>query len=148
MKINLEKPFDTVWKSGYLRLCNDGRKRVDLVNSNDSRTTISYAKYLMSVKLGYELPSDIEVDHKDNDKTNDDISNLQLLTSEENKKKQNDFYLENTQVSYGYECVFCGVHFILTKRVVNMRLAQNVVYAHCSKSCATKNNARLKARFK
>lgn len=38
----------------------------------------------MCVKLGYIIPSDLQVDHIDDDKTNDNVSNLQLLTQAEN----------------------------------------------------------------
>lgn len=68
------------WKRAYLRTSSDGRKRVDLVNSASNRTTTSYARYLISVVNGRYLTEDEEVDHIDNDCTNDEISNLQILT--------------------------------------------------------------------
>lgn len=77
----LEEPFKSVYKKGYLRSKDkDGRKRIDLFNSNTDRTTISYARYLMSVKLGRFLEEHEEVDHIDTDRTNDNIDNLQILT--------------------------------------------------------------------
>lgn len=42
----------------------------------------------MGVKLGYEVPLEYEVDHRDNDRTNDDINNYQRMTGTENRKKQ------------------------------------------------------------
>ena len=45
-------------------------------------------RYLMCVHLGYILPTELEVDHKDNDKTNDDFNNLQILTKEQNRIKE------------------------------------------------------------
>lgn len=60
---------------------------VCLFNSKKERTTISYARYLMSVKLNRFLDRNEEVDHIDNDKTNDSIENLQILSSKENKEK-------------------------------------------------------------
>lgn len=87
--IELQEPFKSNWKKGYLRYSNkDRRGRVDLYNTNSDRTTISYARYLKSVELGYVVPEGYEVDHKDNDKTNDDINNLQILTEEDNRLKE------------------------------------------------------------
>lgn len=147
MKIELESPFKEKWKFGYLRVTNEGRNCVDLYNTDSDRTTISYARYLMSVKLGYEVPEGLEVDHRDDDKTNDDIDNLQLLTPLQNKIKKDEYYLEHVQVSYGYECAYCGISFILTEREVNMRLAKNVEYAYCSRSCSAKNNVKSNNLF-
>ncbi len=87
MVIDLEEPYSSLYRKGYLRISKDGRKRVDLFNNDKDRTTISYARYIMSVSLGYVLSKDYEVDHIDRDKTNDDISNLQVLTVSEHKQK-------------------------------------------------------------
>ena len=87
MVINLEEPYSSLYRKGYLRIPKDGRKMVDLFNSSEDRTTISYARYLMCVNLGYILSKDYEVDHIDRDKNNDDISNLQVLSVEEHRRK-------------------------------------------------------------
>jgi hypothetical protein len=118
-----------------LRINRENRKILDLYNSDDNRTTISYARYLMCVKLGYILSSGFEVDHIDNDKTNDDISNLQVLNAQQNKEKENFRYLNEQQVSYGYECANCGINFTITERELKMRLAQGREKAFCSRSC-------------
>lgn len=136
MKIELEEPFKSKWKYGYLRNNNDGRKILDLYNSDKNRTTVSYARYLMSVKLGYEVPDYLQVDHVDNDKTNDSLDNLQLLTSEENITKEANRYIEEEQIFYGYECANCNDRFILAGREVKNRLYQNIELAFCSRSCS------------
>ena len=88
MKITLEEPFASVWKSGYLRKSKqDGRSRVDLFNSNADRTTISYARYLLSIKLGRFLAENEEADHINKDNTDDSLDNIQLLTVEEHRAK-------------------------------------------------------------
>ena len=76
----LENPFKSKWKRAYLRVGKDGRKRLDLVNTSTERTTISYARYLLSVNLGRFLTKDEEADHKDTDASNDEIGNLQVLS--------------------------------------------------------------------
>ena len=142
MKIDLEEPYKSLWKNGYLVINNQNRRNVCLVN-DDSRTTVSYARYLMSVKLGYLVPDEYEVDHIDDDKTNDDINNLQLLTPEQNRLKEQYRYTTQDQISYGYECANCGVSFVLLKRVVQAKLAQNVEYAFCGRSCSTSFNYKI-----
>lgn len=88
MKIKLDYPFDMEWKHGYLRVDKKtGRKRLDLYNSPSDRSTISYARYLKCVDLGYILTEDYEVDHRDNNCTNDDLDNLNVLTKEEHLKR-------------------------------------------------------------
>lgn len=88
MQIILETPYKEKWKQGYLVTNKENRKHVVLFNTNKNRTTTSYARYLMSVKLGYEVPKEFEVDHIDNNKTNDSLDNLQLLSPQANRSKQ------------------------------------------------------------
>lgn len=88
MKITLEHPFCNDWRSGYLRKSNkDSRARVDLYNSNKDRTTISYARYVMSVHLGRYLNDDEEVGHINSDCSDDRLENLQLLRVEDHREK-------------------------------------------------------------
>lgn len=56
--------------------------------------TISYPKALMEIKLKRRLLDNETVDHIDEDKTNNDIDNLQVLTRRENIEKafQNGTY--------------------------------------------------------
>ena len=133
MKIELEYPFVNDWRLGYLRTSRDGRKRVDLYNSDTDRTTISYSRYLMSCHIGRYLNEDEEVDHIDRNKANDDISNLQILSIEDHRKKST---LEATtgRTMVSVTCSYCGRSFEKEKR--------NVKYANsfCNRSCAGKYN--------
>lgn len=141
--MELQEPYKSKWRKFYLQNHPSGRKYIVLFNSDSDRTIISYARYLMGVKLGYEVPDHLEVDHKDNDKTNDDINNLQLLTGEENRLKQEYHFVMN-QVNIGLHCANCSTPFILTEREVKKRLHTGVIYAFCSRSCAASFNHYLK----
>lgn len=88
MKIKLDPPYSADWRHGYIQTNPEGRKTVILYNSNQDRSSTSYARYLMSVKVGRYLNADEHVDHVDDDKSNDDISNLQILTPKENNRKE------------------------------------------------------------
>lgn len=133
MKIELEYPFVNDWRLGYLRTSRDGRKRVDLYNSDTERTTISYARYLMSCHIGRYLTEDEEVDHVDRDRTNDELSNLQILSVEDHRKKSTaEATTGRTMVMI--TCAYCGKASEKEKR--------NVKYANsfCNRSCAGKYN--------
>jgi len=51
------------------------------------RITMSYARYLMCVKEQRILSKDETVDHIDEDRKNDSIDNLQILTIKQNQEK-------------------------------------------------------------
>jgi len=77
---------------------NGGRPMMSVVNKDGSRTSISAARYQYEKKNG-KLPKNVDVDHKDNNHSNDKSGNLRALahgknTAKENKrrvgKKEND----------------------------------------------------------
>lgn len=136
MLIELQPPFKDRWKKGYLQIHRNGRKNVYLYNSDQDRTTISYARYLMSVHIGMEIPSEYEVDHKDDDKTNDVIENLQILTKEQNRLKQEYKYIFFEQAHYHVQCAYCGFQYLISERDLKMKLAKNLTYIFCSRRCA------------
>lgn len=69
----------------YLR--KDGRKHVVIISDDGTRTTKSWPRILMEQKLGRPLLPEETVDHKDEDKSNDVLDNLQLLSLKENSLK-------------------------------------------------------------
>lgn len=106
------------------------RFMADLV-SPSHRTTMSYARYLMSVKLGRRLNKSEEVDHIDENKRNDVIENLQLLSPSENKAK----YAKSLSTPlFSFVCPVCGETFKRSKQ----RSYQFLKYGKqlcCSKTC-------------
>lgn len=113
MKLDkIETPFDKNWNKAYLIINRENRKMVCLYKNDTTRKTISYARYLMSVKLGRELTDEETVDHIDNDKTNDSLDNLQILTYKENIAKYQETQPHNihgTRSMYrkGCRCALC-----------------------------------------
>lgn len=88
MRIKIEPPFNLDYVKAYLSRSNkDFRQRVTLIREDKTGTVISYARYLMSVKLGRYLTEDEEVDHINRDPTDDNIENLQVLTIVDHKLK-------------------------------------------------------------
>ena len=139
MVINLEEPYSSLYRKGYLRIPKDGRKMVDLFNSSEDRTTISYARYAMCVNLGYILSKDYEVDHIDRDKTNDDIINLQVLTVAEHRQK-NSKEMTTGRNLLKLICPQCNVEFAREARLVNVENPK------CSRKCNGANSKNAKSR--
>jgi hypothetical protein len=110
------------------------RKIVALVSPNH-RTTMSYARYLMSLHLGRTLTADEEVDHIDDDCTNDVIENLQLLTPQGNLEKQAATKVKNMVTLI---CPNCGVEFTRDRRFTHLRSnSKQKNPSCCSRSCST-----------
>jgi hypothetical protein len=131
MKINLETPYKEKYKYGYLLVNREDRKMIILYNSDRDRTTISYARYLLSVKLGKELENDYDADHKDENRTNDNLDNIQLLTKTENIKK---YQSKMKGAKYlKLKCPNCGLEF--DRQYRNTFERKGSKFHCCSKEC-------------
>lgn len=129
MKLILDAPYNNDWKHGYLVTNPEGRKTVILYNSQKSRSSVSYARYLLSTWLGKYIDTSLHVDHIDGDKTNDSLLNLQLLTPKENNKKtaKGKTYKE-------FICPVCSTHFRLEAR------QSHKITPCCSRQCGGKKS--------
>ena len=133
-KIQLEYPYNRDWKYGYVVINPEGRKTLILWNSSKHRSSTQYARYLLAVHLGRYLTKDETVDHIDNDKQNDEISNLQILSHADNNRKS------NCKPLYELDCPICSIHYTLphsSVRGVTKAKAENNTRC-CSKSCGAK----------
>lgn len=109
MRLNIEHPFNSYFDRAYL-VKSQGRNTVCLYNSKTQvRKSISYARYLMSVKLGRFLNADEHVDHINNLKNDDRIDNLQILSQKENNKKYCENFIRKMWVKY--KCPVCNSIF-------------------------------------
>ncbi len=124
MKIQLEGSFYYLWDNGYVRQDKSGRRRLDLVSSSKERTTISYARYLWLINYG-DIPEGYEVDHIDDDCSNDSLDNLQLLSKSDNAKKSSP-----SQTFLNKTCPICDKEFT-TRKGLDKTIC-------CSRSCGCK----------
>lgn len=82
-----EYPYNNYWLYIILHK-NENRYMANLIHkTNKTRTTLAYAKYLMSVHLKRILDRIEQVDHIDDDKLNDKLENFQILSLQDNMKK-------------------------------------------------------------
>jgi hypothetical protein len=111
------------------------RRVVILIYDNGVRETKSYARYLMEQHLGRKLEDWEEVDHIDDDKLNDDISNFQILTKVENIRKSRPAE-ELVEIT----CIRCGEKAIKKARNVRGNKKKGKKGPYCSRRCAGKDN--------
>ena len=132
-KIDLEFPYSEIWKSGYVVTNKENRKTLLLVNDKKDRSSTQYARYLLAVKLKRFLTSDETVDHVNDDKTDDSLENLQILTRKDNLVKANKC------PDVKLICPICKDTFYRTLtqlRGKKERMENNIVT--CSRSCGGK----------
>jgi hypothetical protein len=92
---------------------------------------MSYARYLLEIKLGRYLTDNEEADHIDENKYNDNINNLQILAHQRNVAKSNKS--EMLKVT----CRFCDKIFeIEMRRYMHNQIKQGKAGPYCSKRCA------------
>lgn len=115
----------------------DGRKHI-VKYDGKSKVTQSYPRYLMEQHLGRELLPEQTVDHIDEDFTNDDLSNLRLISREENSKRSSWTYDKKDQA----KCVYCGTLFILSRNQRTKR-SKKIGGPFCSRICSGKYGAAI-----
>ncbi len=111
----------------------DGRKRIQIVHDDGRHQIKSYPKYLLEQKIGRELEGDETCDHIDEDFTNDDPNNLQVLTRIQNATKA---MLFRPVEMYSFNCPVCKTY--TSKPMSQVRHNWNLGKSGpvCSKSCA------------
>jgi hypothetical protein len=115
-------------------LSKQGRRVIVLYKSSSERTSISYARYLLSLKIGRELRDNEEADHIDGNKLNDHPNNLQILTRlENNRKDRQRTYVKLT-------CPQCHAVFARERRQTHIIKGGRPTC--CSRSCAGKYQHR------
>ena len=117
------------------------RWQVCLVKKGDrnNRKTILYSKYVMSIEVGRILTSEEEVDHVDGDKTNDCLSNLEIVTREENVRRR---YEKNKAKTVEVECPECGLVFERLFKNTHLAPYRKTTMTFCSRKCSGKFNGR------
>lgn len=117
----------------YIR--KDSRSHICIVHDDGRKQTKSYPRYLMEQHLNRELLPSETIDHIDNDKTNNNISNLQILTLSENTKKHHKL---NPRKLYTFICPYCNKQSTKWDNNVKGNIKKGKSGHYCSRSCAGK----------
>ena len=135
-KIKLKFPYTEDFKAGYLNINKEPRRVVTLIGKKGGRSSTAYARYLVSVDLGRYLGQDEQVDHIDDDAMNDVLSNLQILSVQENMVKRN----KNLGIVRSFitlKCPICKIEFTKESRNLKHKIS-NGKTPTCSRSCGGK----------
>jgi hypothetical protein len=137
-KIEIEFPFTEIYDSAY-KVSSQGRNTVVLYKTGTKeRTSISYAKYLMSVHLKRWLTKEEHVDHKNNNKLDDRIENYQILSLADNNRKQ--AAVRGCRM-VRYKCPICFKIFSVKRQNSHLVGRKNNKSIACSRSCSGKASA-------
>lgn len=139
-RVELESPWDVEWDTGYI-ISHTGaypRRVMVLISHNPDgsirrRSSTPYARYLMAVHLGRYLDADEEVDHIDDDPTNDAIDNLQVLSIEEHLRKTT---ASRMATLVEMRCSYCGTSFTRRRGVSCLVGERKNRLMCCSRQCS------------
>lgn len=117
-------------KAVYVNTNTEPRRVATLVFDNGEMHSMSYAKYVYTSYYECDIADGDQVDHIDKNKMNDDISNLQVISSKlnANKSKMIKEFVE-------LECPICHEKFLFEKRNLNSH----------PNPCCSKECGRIKA---
>lgn len=105
------------------------QRQIVVLVSGIHRTTMSYARYLLSIRFGAVPDRDIEADHVDDDRTNDEPGNIQPLLRIENVRKN------RPQPAIAHlVCPGCDKPFARLRRQTHLVKGGNP--SSCSRKCA------------
>ncbi len=120
-------------------LAKDGRLRLFIHCPSGLGITISYPKYIMEVHLGRSLNDNEIVHHKDRNPSNNELSNLEILTQSEHARLH---AIKNEMEIF--ICRHCNKPFEV-KGLKLSKIKQNKKQGKrgpfCSKSCAGKGES-------
>ena len=116
----------------------DGRSHIIKIFKSGKRQTQSYPRFLMEVHLKRKLLLTEHIDHKDDNYTNNNINNLQILTQKQNNIKERTRPHRKLKIYKG-SCPICFMHFEkpLYQITANNK-KQGKAGPFCSRSCAGK----------
>lgn len=115
-----------------------GRRKIEIWEGGVRRQT-TYARWLVEQSLGRRLGENEHVDHIDDDKSNDDLSNLCVLTPRQNHEKEHGVaeYIK-------FRCPECGDWTERLAREVRHTRKQGKAGPFCGRSCAGRANQRAR----
>lgn len=117
---------------------NEGRRYVELQFAGGRRTTVLYSRWLWLTNHG-PIPPGYDVDHIDNDKSNDSLGNLQLLTRRQNVDKR------PRARRILVPCYVCNADVRLTTAELSRKQRRNRFGITCSVACTSKLGSMVRS---
>lgn len=114
----------------------NGRKYVVIHYVDGTTKSTQYARHLMEQHLGRELLKSEQVDHINDDFTDDRLSNLQVLTPKENRDKEAFAVRGYRDEWFTFICPICGNVGRKKLSYVTQETNRGKAGPFCSKSCA------------
>lgn len=148
--IKIEKPFDKKYKHGRVTL-NKSRNRICIIlspycteenNNNNNRVTTLLSRYNYQIHKGV-ISDDFEVDHKDGNRLNDNILNLNAITPKHNIQKSKYAYYWLPQFNIENNTNYTESDLLneeILKDVINFSNPQRRVNKKISRAKSYKNN--------
>lgn len=129
----------------YVNLCKDGRYRALKVYNDGTRQSVSYPRLIVEQSIGRPLLPTEDVHHLDENPSNNDLDNLEIVDHREHTKQH---ILENSKYNFlddyiDVTCVICGKSFTISRKSLLEKLS-SVRTKHksdkffCSRSCSGK----------
>jgi hypothetical protein len=112
----------------YIR--GQDKRKIVILYDGEKRSARQYAKVLLETKIGRRLVDNETVDHKDEDFSNDDPGNLQILTRSQNISKGVVRVVRQT-----VKCINCEKEFLASYDQINTRI-KTKAGPFCSRHCS------------
>lgn len=116
---------------------NKKRRVVIVIFENGNRITMSNARWLMVNHLKRWLKKEETVDHIDGNPLNDNMSNLQIMSLEDNVKKS-----KRLEEMFSFVCPVCNKNATKLMRHVKHNRKQGKAGPFCGKHCAREWQSR------
>jgi len=107
-----------------------------------SHNFILYARFVVEQHLGRYLSTNEDVHHKDGNKLNDTISNLEVLSRSDHTKK----HCKIGRDIITLVCPTCNKKFSRERRKTHLANNKRTIRTFCSRSCSTKYYSSLKKK--
>lgn len=131
----MEKVYTNYKKYGPYKSKKDNRLRLVLIHkTTKKKTTVSYPKYLIEIKLNRYLAENETIHHIDGNPLNNDLSNLKIIDRTEHSIIDAKRRLDEVLI-----CQWCNKEFKVRGSTLHFRQRKDrQSNSFCSKSCSGK----------